>query len=149
MSEWHAEARELVAQGMSQTAVAKYFRVTPSAVTKAVNPERAKEWNRRADARPERKKAKREEARKRLRRGGCEVCGKTIWLPHTRCPEHSRRMEKAEMRRKEIIRLYEAGVPLRGIAAAIGTTMNVLSGDLVRIRKSGYPLPYRNRGYGA
>lgn len=81
-------------------------------------------------------------------RGECEVCGEVTWKHRKRCREHSLQREAALARRNEIIRRYEVGEPLRDIADAIGTTVESLAVDLNRIRKSGYPLPYRHRGYG-
>jgi hypothetical protein len=101
---------------------------------------------------PEQRVGKRAEQKRRWdrekNRGECAICGAVTWQRKTRCGRHDVQHDRAWLRKREIIRRYEAGEPLRDIAVAIGTTRDALSTDLDRIRKSGYPLPYRNKGYG-
>lgn len=47
------------------------------------------------------------------------------------------RNRAAQARAATIIRLYGEGVPLRAIAAALGTTVNAINGDLDRLCKAG------------
>lgn len=84
---WHALARQLDAEGLTNGQIAARCGVTASAVSKALNPERAREYNRRENAhRREIKTLWDRENYQRIRKDRCE-CGTTKIKGSERCQE--------------------------------------------------------------
>lgn len=141
---WRLKAAGLRAQGLSQTEIAKRCGVTPGAVSKALNPERAKEYTRRANERrdPERKRQQDASYEQRMMHP-CAGCGR----PVSRCAERCRPcfIEHVQEDRRRIVEMWAAGASMREIAAAIGTSKVSLGTTMAEMRRDGWDLPYRYR----
>lgn len=57
---WHAEARRLANEGLNSAEIGRRLGRTPSAVHKALNPEKAREWAAKSNADPRRRAQKRD-----------------------------------------------------------------------------------------
>lgn len=146
--EWHERARQLAAAGHGTAEIARRLGVTPPAVWKALNPERAREIYRRDNARPERVVAKRRAAN--AARVLCEDCGRSLspgslWRSHHRCHPCWRVRVRAERleRGRRIEAMWLEGLSLREIAERFGWTVNHLGVEIVWLRGQGLDLPYR------
>jgi hypothetical protein len=120
----------------------------PSATWRALNPEKAKEYDRRSNAL--RAAAKRAWERENDR-GSCDRCGALMGvgsrrIGHTncgRCYDELRR-EARLARATEIERLWKAGVSVSVMADELGWRRNSLQVEIGRLRSEGLAdLPYR------
>lgn len=144
-----AKAGRLSAQGLTHGQIAARFKVTRSCVSKWLNPEAAKEYARRDNARPERHQQKRAVARLHTR--DCVDCGKTLgegtaWgykKKTQRCRECFKRHEYETGPWPVLIRLWAEGKTCSEIAEALDTTKAYVGVLLARGRAYGYDLPHR------
>lgn len=140
---WYERARELHASGLSYAEIGRELSVTRSAVAKALNPERAREWNRRANGLPGRSKAKRawDRANPESHSDACPCCGGLKRRVSDRC-EGCRRAV-ADVRRTLAEGMWADGWPHRDMAGPLG----VRKFDSGKARlEYGWDLPYRYAG---
>lgn len=73
------------------------------------------------------------------------ACGAEISPTAERCVEclHKAWAEATEARRARIAEMWADGHSMAEIAEDIGTTRNALSGEMVRMRRAGWDLPFR------
>lgn len=145
-----AKARELRDEGLSQSEIARRVGVTPSAVFKWLNPDRAREYARRDRARPGRQESKNAWLRERDRspegRSICETCGGLCGIA-SRKHGYRECMACKRLRRKtrghEIERLWAEGRTLREIRERFGWSAGRIAMEMDWLRKNGFDLPYR------
>jgi ribosomal protein S27E len=139
-------------RGLGVSAIAAEIGVTYGAVYKALHPERAREYNRKTEARPERKVAKRIWSREQ--RVVCSDCGREAgtyskYKGVLRCQEceNARRRRKRARRAHRIETWWAEGLTLREIAERLGTSKNAVGVTIHGLRAEGFDLPYRRPGY--
>lgn len=123
-----------------------------SAVWKALNPDVTRERN--ASDREKRRAERRatDRARSQHQRSRCDTCGELCGIGSARWKGHEAvrckqcRSKVAEEREDRIVALYESGVPLKEIAAAVGWTVGGLSRRLAGLRRAGR-IGYRYVGW--
>lgn len=139
-----ALAQDLRAEGLTYQAIGDHFGVSHSAVIKWLHPDKAQEYARRQESRPERKAAKRQWDREHYR-GTCEECGgQTTRRPVTRCRKCADR--HAAWAREQIIEGYRAGRTAYEIAEATGIPRNTVTREACRLRRTGVEIPYAPSG---
>jgi transposase len=146
-----AKARELRERGLSYRHIGERLGVTNSCVAKWLNPERTREWNRRSEAKPERKAAKR--AHEKQSRAMC-ACGNPMGqgsgypgYRYNQCDECRvlEERERVDERAQRIVAWWAEGETLKQIASRLGWTVGHLSQEFDRLRGRGYELPYRRK----
>jgi transposase len=147
---WREDAQALRAADatLSYSEIARRVGVTSPTVWKLFNKERALESDRRT--RDKRRVRRREIDREysARKRSVCTTCGQHCGIgtgKKSHQPEQCRDcfLAAVDAKRDEIRRLWLAGQTMRQIAEAIGTTTNSLGVMMVRMRESGWDLPYR------
>lgn len=146
--EWHAEARRLAAQGMRPAQIALALDRSPSAVSKALNPERAREYWMRENNKPGRNAQKR--AIDNAHRSACINCGGLLapaseWRGYKRCKDCHLIHQRAAHRERDlqIVAWWAEGLTMREICARLGWSKGHLSCEIHRLRARGYSLPHR------
>lgn len=145
-----ATAVRLREAGLSSRDIGRYLGVTGSCVLNWLHPERAKEYARRGNADSTRKRAWDERNRKRcacgawmsaksaLKTGGPTVC---------RDCHREQVALKRVWREQDIYEMWHAGFTLLGIAFELGATKESVAVTINRMRRDGWDMPYRHRGY--
>ena len=144
---WHEEARRLrnAHPDWSNAKIGRALGVTGSAVTKALHPERRKEYNRRAESQPGRREAKLAWNRSEKARGVCRRCNgpRGIGTAHQGgdlcwpC-ERMRRAEVHETRLSIVEGMWDDGWLSREIAETLGYATPTGAGPyLDELRKAG------------
>jgi DNA-binding CsgD family transcriptional regulator len=136
--EWHIEARDLHAQGLSYREIAERLGYTHSAVWRACHPDRTREMTYRSNRVPGRQEAK--NAHDREHRPLCE-CGAPMRRRATRCMTCQRAAEAAL--KDQVVALWAVGKTSREIADAIGWTPKATAAWISQLRAAGYDLPHR------
>jgi DNA-binding CsgD family transcriptional regulator len=145
--EWHEKARALRAKGYTHAAIARQLGRSPSAVWKALNPERARAFS--ASDREKRREERRMTDRERARRcrGVCRECGEKMGVGHAddgvclACLK-ARRRGRAE----RMAQLWAEGLPMREIGERVGIAWVAPEIAWWREREPGL-FPHRHRGY--
>lgn len=140
-------AEQWAEAGVTNVEISRRLGVTPSCVSKWLNPERTREWYNRANAKSNDRKRRWE--RSEAGRGRCSRCGglQGIGSSHrdyglcSRCVR-----EEVEVRRSIIIAGYETGKLPRDIALEAGCAEHTVKQEASRLRKSGIPVPFAARG---
>jgi transposase len=145
-----AKARELRERGWSGPRVAAELGVTKSTVYKWLDPDRAREYARRDNARPGRNAQKREWEHGPTARIRCANCGKLAGMNSkaagtTLCrscwtADAARRSDETG---RKLETLWLAGKTFPEICAELGWNKGTLSVMMDRYRARGYNLPYR------
>lgn len=141
---WRDQARAMHSAdpGLSYAEIGRRFGVTRSAVSKLLNPDRAKIYNQRSEASPGRREAKTawDRANYGKRFDWCE-CGLAKLKISERCVDclHA----TATVRRTLAEGMWADGWSLREMAAAMGVKAGYFS--VMRIER-GWDLPYRYQG---
>lgn len=141
----HAE-RLVREEGLSQSEAARRAGCSYTAIWRRLNPEKARERARRDNARPERKAAKRAHERN----GTCPKCGGVRWRYSGEicrsCEVAGLHRAKAA-RQDDIVALWAGGASMPDIARELGTTVESIGVEMVRIRRERGvdALPYRYR----
>lgn len=144
-----AKARDLRAEGLPYRQIGEQLGVTGPCIMKWLNPERTREWNRRSEAKPKRKTAKRDHE-KRTRRT-C-ACGNPMGqgsgypsYPHKQCEECLILEERARVdeRAQKIVAWWANGLTRVAIAERLGWSLERVSVEMHQLREKGYALPYR------
>jgi transposase len=148
-----AKARELRDQGLTHRAIGDRLGVTHSCVTKWLNPNLAREWARRQEAKPS--TAARKRAWDRAHRATCPRCGglrgQATAIPSradglcVNC-DNAARAAEADVTARKVVALWADGKKFSEICAAMGWSKGTLSAMMDRYRKAGYDLPYRRQG---
>lgn len=131
---------------VSYAEIARRFGISKTRTWNAINPERVRIHNRARRAyKREWDRAKR---RSEAGRGHCEECGGLMGIDAKRkgfrvCMGCKRRT--ARLRRERIVNQWNRGVPVREIAAELGSTEKSIAVEIVRLRNLGYDLPYRHQ----
>lgn len=146
-----AEAGRMRDEGLSCSAIARELGVYYGTAYRWLNPDTAREYSRRSNARPETKAAKRAWAvahdRDRCPCGAVRGVGS-----HRRendgglcreCERDVRTVGRA-MREERIAEMWEQGLRLREIAAALGSTVPSIGASMSKMRDRGWDLPRRN-----
>ncbi len=143
------EATRLRAEGQSYEAIGRTLGVTGSCVKKWLNPEVAREWRRRSEARSERKAAKLAWAHEHDR-GECP-CGAPTGVGATRkgvlvCHDSHEEMVAVgtAMREERIAEMWARGFKLREIAEALDSTTHSIGAAMSKMRRRGWDVPRRN-----
>lgn len=151
---WQDKARAMKAADptLTQTAIAEALGVTSGAVCKALNPERAREWQRIQNVR--RAPMKRAWDRDPLNRGWCRRCGALLG-------QHAKYQNKSGLCRDcrvfewnwdraiaedVLITMARAGCSHRKIAEALGWTVATVNVRQSQLRAGGVTVPYRKEG---
>jgi transposase len=142
-----AFARERSAEGWSNGRIARELGVTPPAVWKWLNPEKARAAARRDNAK--RSAAKRVWERSEAGRGRCPSCGglkgtasKHRHMVCLKC-ELAMRAQRHAGRDELIVQWWHEGASLDEIAERLGWTRSHLGVEIHRLRARGLDLPYR------
>jgi DNA-binding CsgD family transcriptional regulator len=146
-----AQAQILAARGTSNADIARQLGVTPNAVWKWLHPTATRERNRRENAAPGRKEAKRAWENEHDR-GRCP-CGNQLVVGANRrgtricaeCWHETQRVGRA-MRLQPVHEMWHAGASLREIAASMGTTEQTIGVQVSTMRLEGWDMPYRRPG---
>lgn len=142
-----AEARALHDEGHSYHEIARRLGLSGHGVVmKWLNPERAREWARKSEAKPERKEQKRAWERSERAKGRCADCnGVTSRYDRHRCLpcEFERRQEN----RHVVQRMWLGGRSLIEIAEALNTTVPSVGVCISKMRQQGWDMPYRYAAY--
>ena len=142
------EARRLRERGYSYARIARRLGVSESAVYKGLNPDRAREYNRRSNAR--RNASKREWDRTRGR-ATCPRCGGPMGAG-SRSPSKRREqcwrcwLDQARRRHELIAEGYRRGLAAREIAEQIGVSVHSVHTTASRLRRAGVDVPYAPMG---
>lgn len=149
MTDRRVKARELKDQGLSNAEIARRLGVTPSAITKWLNPEKTQEWNRIQNAKRHQAKLRwqNEKDRSPEGRGECQSCGQLKGIGMGRhgvtgiciyCigAEHDRKGTEYE-------RLWAEGKKFREIQKEMDWSPGMVRKMLDEYRGQGYNLPYR------
>lgn len=150
-----AKAKRLRDEGLTYAEIAEQLGVTASCVQKWLNPERTKEWLRHDNARPERKRVKRQWEKEN--RAECPQCGGLMGqgtAGRSKRPELCRecRGEEARHKRLRYIELRGQGLTNLEIEAKLGLPFNTVGKALTEARQEGLdvpPPPYWERGKAA
>jgi hypothetical protein len=123
-----------------------------SAGWKRRHPRQAQTYQRRENAKPERKAGKRAWARSSAGRSICADCGGEMgvgsgWKDFKRCRTCAlrRQSECKQERRRAIADMWARGLSIRAIAAELDSTAGSIGVEIVRMRKDGWALPHRYR----
>jgi len=135
--EWHAEAKQLRAEGLMYREIAERLGRPLSTVQDAVTGGNAR-----------RRAAKRAWEREHYR-GTCERCGGLTGKRHR---EHlcwscwiAQEQERVHPRAEQIVAWWAEGLALAEIRERLGWSKGHLSMEMHRLRAKGYDLPYRRR----
>jgi transposase len=143
-----ATAQQMREGGALLREIGEALGVTTSAVSKWLDPEKAREWNRLGNAK--RGPAKRAEEN-RLDGRPCPECGaprkRGCARRATLCRDCRRRLihEARVARRGRIGEMWRAGASRRAIAAALQSTPQSIGVEIARMRGDGWDLPYRRK----
>lgn len=144
-------AKQLRARGLTHREIGERLGYTSSAITKLLNPDAAREWNRRQEQRPERKAAKRRWEVEHDR-PPCSRCGAPMGVGAHRyerdtcrtCYDRDR-AAKVAARAERIVAWWDEGLSLQEIADCLGWSRGQVGVEMHRLRRRGYDLPYRRR----
>lgn len=142
------KAKELASQGWSHRRIGERLGVSGSTVTKWLNPDSVREWNRRDNEL--RRDAKLAEAKTRDGRP-CVECGtpltrNAVRAGGVRCREcqHDRERRQRLARRHRIEYLWGLGRSLREIADDLGSTPGSVNVEITSMRREGgWDVPHR------
>jgi AraC-like DNA-binding protein len=144
---WHDDARALHAAnpGWAYARIARDLGVSASAVQKALNPELARKYSARAEAKPGRQEAKRAWERTETARGRCERCGELRGTAAAvkgyrlcRPCEHLNRAEIHETRLSLVEGMWTDGWPVREISETLGYATRTGANPYIdQLRKAG------------
>lgn len=139
---------------MSYSEIARRLGVTPSAVWKVLNPERARELNRNSNSNAARREQKRAWERDPKNRVRCRECGGVGGALHKNisglCQQcwYEREHELVVARAREIERMWKAGWSMPRIQETLGWSRGHLQSEMGRIRRNGWAdLPRRRQGH--
>lgn len=141
---WHVEARAMKDADPSLTMIAlgEHFGVSASTAWKALNPDTTRRRNAtdRARRRAQRRATDRE--RSKRMRTVCDTCGRPRGIGSASSGNAPRQCRScveaaAEARRERLTAMYDAGLPLRDMAAQLGTSKGAVAVELNRLRKAG------------